>query len=456
MPSTPPLRSPSGAIKYWPRGARFIGICIVLATFGVLFLALGQKEQQSAETPELALQLGHSGPVNGLAISPDGKTLVSAGGDRTLRAWNLQTSELRRVVTRNKANFLAVAFSPNGQWLAAVAGGDFSGQELLLWDAHTGQLSRVLQTGGRYFSDRSRISLVFSPDNRTIGIAQAGSSIDLWDIGSGKKTQFVVARKGSVGDIAFSPNGKQFATAGEDGTARIWDTKTGQLKRTFKGDVKSLFAVAFSPDGKTLAGAEVVKAGEMMVFTFIHVWNVATGKNMAQLGQGGIVVHLSFTPDSKTLISGGGMLGSGEIQFWNVATGKSRRTITGRTDTIFPFILSSDGQTLVTAALTPKGKEKSLVALDYFGGDIQIWNASNGQLRHTILGFCRPVDQVAFTSDGKSIVEVGREWRSDGSYFRNDSSSRAMRRNVDVWDAETGKLRFERSGRHPFALSLDN
>ncbi len=335
------------------------------------------------------LQLGHAGAVNAVALSPDGQTLVSAGDDRTLRFWDAQTGELQRVETRGLAAPQAVAFSPDGQWFATTTGGEFAKGGVLLWHAQTRQLSRVLGNSGVGYSDTPKSVIAFSPDSGTL-VSTRGSqvektgAVDFWDVRSGKRTRTIAPHQEVINAIAFSPDGQRIATAGGDGSLKVWDAATGQLKRTFKGEGKSQFAVAFSPDGKSLAGASI-KSSEMEAAAFISVWNLATGQSKAPLIQAGVVSAMWFSSDGKTLVSGGSMWGVGQILFWDLATGKPKREITGRSDTFFPMVVSADGETLATAGLTPTTPEK-FKKLDYFIGDVQLWDVKTGQLRREMRG----------------------------------------------------------------------
>ena len=68
---------------------------------------------------ELHRLLGHTGPVQGVAFSPDGRRIASAGHDGFVKLWDLTTGQEVLTLSRHKAEVACVAFSPNGHLLAS-------------------------------------------------------------------------------------------------------------------------------------------------------------------------------------------------------------------------------------------------------------------------------------------------------------------------------------------------
>ena len=325
----------------------------------------------------------HTGDIEGLAFSPDGKTLASSGsGDGTIRFWDVRTGNEKYAVTGHTNYVFSVAFNPDEQFVASA----YDDGVIRFWDVVTGLHLKTFK-GPNY--DAS--CLVFSLDGKTLAYAD-GLDICLQDAGTGEEKMLLTGHTWGMHSMALSPDGDILASGSEDMTIRLWDMHTGEHKKTLNGHEHRVYSVAFSPDGKTLASG-----GDDNT---IRLWSVDTGGTERILtGHAGEfegvdngpssvegVKSVAFSPDGKTLASGGG---DNVIHLWDVETGKSKMTLIGHTHWVFSLAFSPDGKTLASGSVD---------------SDIRLWDPHTGQHKKTLTGHSAWIRSIAFSSDGKTLV----------------------------------------------------
>jgi WD40 repeat protein len=355
--------------------------------------------------------LPHLAPstLRAVAFSPDGKTILTGGGDRSgqARLWAAATGKPLGEPLAHPEAVLAVAFNPDGK-TAATACQDGT---VRFWDVPAGK-----PVGEPLRHERAVTAVAFSPDGTKILTGRGGSPgsvpspspAQFWEAATGRPIGQPLPHQGFVQAVAFSPDGKTVLTAsGQE--ARLWDVATGRpIGEPFGPDVQ---AVAFSPDGKTVLTGNRDKTA--------WVWDAATGQPIGRpLYHNDPVTGVAFSPDGKTFLTGTGdpsrsytsvSQRDGEIRQWN-ATPPSR---------ILPFkgpvqalAFSPDGKTFLTA-----GEESAV-----------LWDAATGRSRGIVLQQWEPASlrAVTYSPDGKTVL-TGR-----AALFGRSSEAR-------LWEAATGK-----------------
>jgi hypothetical protein len=275
------------------------GLVIALALAVIAFIQYRQSEERgrvalSRQLADQADKFIYSQPDLALLLSVEAvkvKPTVQARG-ALLEA--LQRSPLfSHFLQAHKGGVNSVAFSPDGQTLASGSGD----KTIILWDLARRQPQGPPLTGHQ--TDVS--SVVFSPDGKTLASGGLDRNIILWDVANGKpRGQPLKGHKYMVLRVAFSPDGKTLASVSNDGTIILWDLARRQpLGPPLTGHQTDVSSVAFSPDGKTLAPGG---------FKTIRLWDVEARQPLGAP----LIVHqntvnsLAFSPDGRTLASGSG------------------------------------------------------------------------------------------------------------------------------------------------------
>jgi WD40 repeat protein len=245
-------------------------------------------------------QLKWGGPPQTLGFRGD-HVLLANDSRFQITAIDLVTNKEHRIETETRAEqHVYEAFSPDGMLLAS---GDPTNGKITLWDTTTGQKLPQSFTGGE-----NKVSgVAFSCDGKVL--ASSGSTIAFWDITTGKKRGETRTAYEGVGRVlTFSKSGL-LASVHDGNIIILWEIARGRLLRKLTGiPGDHITSLAFSPDSKMLASA----SGSRIV-----LWNTDTGKKIGEIrGQKGYA-HLAFSPDNKTLVSGGE---KPAIYIWNVAT----------------------------------------------------------------------------------------------------------------------------------------
>ena len=154
--------------------------------------------------------------------------------------------------------------------------------------------------------------VAFSPNGQTLAAGDSGGYVGLWDTANEKRTATFLYEGNEVNSVAFSPNGQTLAVGDSDGDVGLWNTATGKRTATLsESKGTAVYSVAFSPNGHTLAvGDNDGKVG---------LWDTASGKRTAILSEGNQVNCVAFGPNGQTLAVGDGR---GDVGLWDPASGR--------------------------------------------------------------------------------------------------------------------------------------
>ncbi len=313
---------------------------------------------------------GHTSSVVGLAVSPDGNTLVSVGdSDRSseARTWHVLTGEEGSLPSppEFKGGYSGMAYSRDGKWLAGMT----ERGTIYLWDAARNKYETKFEAPHSVATS----ALVFTPDGERILVSGGSYSPELTVFERatrerhGRSLQLPGGRSEAC---ALSPDARYLACSTADGRVHLWELPQDKKEirgggdwapsRSFRAHARGAVSLAFSPDGSRLATA-ANPADQRAGLREIRIWDPNTGQELGTvIGPSLEVRHLAFSPDGKWLTAA---TAEGTVTVYEAVTGREVRTLFASPYEIRAVVFSPDGSRLFTGGNDQKVRAWSLRGL---------------------------------------------------------------------------------------------
>lgn len=307
---------------------------------------------------------GGESPIGQIEVVTDNKQIITRGQDGDAHLWDTRTGGHQRRV--NVSWQRGLALSPDGR--------------VLVWPVADETIK---------FKDEYQPNAI-----------NTGSRLRMLDLTTGKFVERFVGFEGDAYDLFFTADGKTLVTVDHrDGGVRFWNVATGKVAQSFrtseKGKWYPVWHSHLSPDGKVLA-VTYQRTGQRGLFGRFDVklWDTATGKQLHDLpGHWNYVEVMAFSADSKYIATGGAALSAfaqqrlslpgDQVFVWEVATGKMVAQLPG-------------GAT--AGAFAPDGKTLAIAESD---GTIALWDTAKWTVRGEFRGPRARVTTLTFGPDGR-------------------------------------------------------
>ncbi len=366
---------------------------------------------------------GHEKAVWTGTFSPQGNAVVTAGDDGLAKLWDAHSGAFLGDVAQHQSEINAVAFSPDGHYLATAS----SDQTVHVTDLTT---CKGTTCSFQPFETQAVLwNVAFSPDSKYMVVGSDDQNAYKVNLATNSIELQLAGHSDAVLGVAYSPDGKYIATSSRDGTARIWDADTGQPIAVLRGHDNSVWSVAFTPDSRLLLTGSAD--------TTARLWDISDSSALRVLrGTFAKVLGADFSGNGKRVIT----VGADQLaRIWDVDTGNVIATLVGHEGAINDGALNEDGTRAATASsdstarlwdvknchgdpgnsdcpfIELQGHEGVVRSVTFSpdlksvltasdDGTVRLWDATTGAALKTIQAHDGPVNHASFSADGKWIV----------------------------------------------------
>jgi serine/threonine protein kinase len=283
---------------------------------------------QATDLAPITRITGHKGAVTGLASGDQGRWIVSAGADGTLRVWNAGSGVLVRSIELDEGPATAIAVDDRRALTGHKAGA------IVLWDLERAEKLGVFQ------NQQSAISaLAFTGDADHFAAASQVGAVALFDIRTPSAPATVFEGQDGTQAIASARWSGLLASAGQDRSIRLWRTDTRGLARSWRDQGETLSALDMAPGGRSIASGSTNGS--------VRVWSTSSSRPQRSFkAHEGRITSVAFAPNDRLLASAGE---DGQVKLWDLRNGRAPRIFRGHAGPVHSVAFLPDGRRVLSA-----------------------------------------------------------------------------------------------------------
>jgi WD40 repeat protein len=374
-------------------------------------------------------ELHQDSPVTAIALTPDGRKVITGRRAGRLHVWDAET-ERGFDLPPQGTEVTSMAVSPDGRVFASGT----EGGVVRLWDT-----SLLGQIGQTCKFACAVTALAFDPHGRILAIGEEDGLIRLWEVPRQKALGLPLRVDTPVQTVTFSDDGRRLLIGTTEGV-RWWDL-TGRMAcasgrgrggRGNDGPSSQFEATTISPDGRTVATARRVTAGGR-AYGRVELRDAAAGKSLGQTpDQPHPISGLAYSPDSKRLLSWGP--GPKTARLWDVANLRDPRPLFRSLESpIQQAVFSRDGRSLLLGCRDAKARlwdlhadveidprhrprhaypitavafdpRRSRLVTGCHAGTVRFWDSAQGKMLSELRQNAGEIHVLAFSPDGTMVL----------------------------------------------------
>ena len=268
---------------------------------------------------------GHDSLAQAVAISSDGRSIVSGSNDGTLKIWDIR-KDICRLVLKHEGFVKSVALTRDNARIISAGGPHIS---LRAWRSDIGGISRRwhnIRESGEIEWDVRSIGTVntvaLSPDNSMVVSGNSAGEISLWSVATGKRQGELTGHYDSVNSIVVTKDGGRVVSGSSDGTVKLWDLGSARCLATFEGHHDDVLAVCVSADGQMAASSswdQTIKLWDLQTGACISTYSL--GKQEGKGDYLNSVFQCIALRDKENLVAGSN---NGHLYMFNIEEAISR------------------------------------------------------------------------------------------------------------------------------------